>query len=470
MKKIYLLSCVLATSLFAADIKFKEASNNFERLNAAKQNVVLSYYNSIKDAKESVVNISTTKTIIGNGGIEEIIIDPFFRDFFEQIIPRKEQRQKKKSHSLGSGVIISADGYIITNNHVIEGAEEISVTLASGDKEYKAKLIGADAKTDLAVIKIEAKELPAIHIADSSKLLEGDIVFAIGNPFGVGESITKGIISALNKDNIGINQYENFIQTDASINPGNSGGALVDSRGALVGINTAILSRSGASNGIGFAIPSNMVKQIATQLITDGKIDRGYLGVSIANLNSSQKELYKNKEGALITGVQSGAPADKAGIKRGDLIIAVDSKPIKNASDLKYTIGSKAPDSTIEIKYERSGKIIKTSIKLSNMDIGSENIPSNDIIQGLKVSELTDELRYRLRLNKNIGGILVSKVTPNSKADQTGFESGDVIVQAGDETIASIKDFAKIVKENAGKKLIVWVIRKNGETEGLVLK
>lgn len=469
MKKAYLLSCVLAASLLASEIKFIDAPSEFNRIDAAKNDAVLSYYNSIKDAKASVVNISTTKTMLGDSGIERLFPDPFLRDFFSQILPNIDQNQKHKLHSLGSGVIISKDGYIITNNHVIDGAEEISVTLANDGVEYEAKVIGTDEKTDIAVIKIEANDLPSIKIADSSKLLEGDIVFAIGNPFGVGESITKGIISALNKDNIGLNQYENFIQTDASINPGNSGGALVDTRGALVGINTAILSRSGGNNGIGFAIPSNMVKHIANQLITTGKIERGYIGVGISNLNRKQKEIYQNKEGALINSVEIGSPADKAGIKRGDLIIKIDNKNIKNISELKNTIASKTPGSDIKVEFERAGKISETTIKIISMQ-KVEGITNARSIYGLKVKELTKELRYQLRIDKNINGVIVSSVSPNSKAQEAGFEPGDIIIQIADSIISNIAEFEKAMYELKGKKALVWVRRKNGATEGLVLK
>ncbi|BCX79553.1 Do family serine endopeptidase [Campylobacter sp. 19-13652] len=469
MKKAYLLSCILAASLMAGEIKFIDAPSDFNRIDASKSDAVLSYHNSIKDAKASVVNISTTKTMLGSSGIEGLFPDPFLRDFFNQFLPNLDQNKKQKLHSLGSGVIISNDGYIITNNHVIDGAEEINVTLANDGMEYQAKLIGTDEKTDIAVIKIDAKDLPSIKMADSSKLLEGDVVFAIGNPFGVGESVTQGIISALNKDNIGLNQYENFIQTDASINPGNSGGALVDTRGALVGINTAILSRSGGNNGIGFAIPSNMVKQIATQLITTGKIERGYIGVGISNLNRKQKEIYQNKDGALINSVEAGSPADQAGIKRGDLIIKIDQTPIKNVTDLKNTIAAKPAGSNIKVEFERAGKVSSTTIKIISMDKAQGAISAKSFY-GLKVKELSKELRYQLRIDKSVNGVLVSNVAPNSKAEAAGFEPGDIIVQIAESTISNVAEFEKAMSEISGKKAIIWVRRKNGATEGLVLK
>ncbi|HEG3156624.1 TPA: serine protease HtrA, partial [Campylobacter jejuni] len=283
MKKIF-LSLSLASALFAASINFNESTTTANRVNPAAGNAVLSYHDSIKDAKKSVVNISTSKTITRANRpspLDDFFNDPYFKQFFDFDFPqRKGKNDKEVVSSLGSGVIISKDGYIVTNNHVVDDADTITVNLPGSDTEYKAKLIGKDPKTDLAVIKIEANNLSAITFTNSDDLMEGDVVFALGNPFGVGFSVTSGIISALNKDNIGLNQYENFIQTDASINPGNSGGALVDSRGYLVGINSAILSRGGGNNGIGFAIPSNMVKDIAKKLIEKGKIDRGFLGVT----------------------------------------------------------------------------------------------------------------------------------------------------------------------------------------------
>ncbi|MFW5618574.1 MAG: trypsin-like peptidase domain-containing protein, partial [Campylobacter hyointestinalis] len=236
MKKLTIISIIAASSLMAANISFSDASQNYTRANpSSDQNTVLSYHSSIVKAKKSVVNISTSKTVKVKHNINSLMDDPFFQEFFGFRFNIPKEKSQKTS-SLGSGVIISSDGYIVTNYHVVEDADEIIVTLLDSSKEYKAKIIGVDPKTDLAIVKVDAKNFQAISFADSSKLLEGDLVFAIGNPFGVGGSITSGIISGLNKDNIGLNQYEDFIQTDASINPGNSGGALVDSRGALVGI------------------------------------------------------------------------------------------------------------------------------------------------------------------------------------------------------------------------------------------
>ncbi|MDL0088321.1 Do family serine endopeptidase [Campylobacter gastrosuis] len=470
MKKLTLISIISATFLLADSINFNDAPQDIVRVSPFenKDNVVLSYHNSIAKAKQSVVNISTTKQTSGvTNGIEQMFNDPFFKEFFGFNFGVPQERQK--STSLGSGVIISQNGYIVTNNHVIEDSEQIIVTLPNSEKEYKAKLIGADPKTDLAVIKIEAQGLSAIAIADSSKLLEGDVVFAIGNPFGVGSSITRGIVSALNKNNIGLNQYENFIQTDASINPGNSGGALVDSRGALVGINSAILSRGGDSSGIGFAIPASMVKDIAKKLISDGKIERGYIGVMIANLNEQQKELYQNKEGALISSVEKDFPADKAGLKRGDLVIAVDDKPIKNANDLKNFIGSLSPNSQINVTFERGGKVSSVKIKLTNMSVDSKNLKDDAGIDGLSITNLNDEIRRKYKINPDISGVMVSDVKQGSKAAEFGFERGDIVMQIGDDVIKDVNSFVAVLKRLNGKKTLAWVNR-GGVMHGLVIR
>lgn len=468
MKKVILISSLVASLAFAQSIDFKEAKSNPDRVAPSENDVILSFHSSIKDVKKSVVNISSSKNVSQNNPMQDMFNDPFFKEFFGFNF---NMPKKRKSSSLGSGVIISKDGYIVTNNHVVENADEILVSLPDNDKEFKAKVIGLDPKTDLAVIKIDEKNLNAVYFGDSSNLTEGDIVFAIGNPFGVGSSVTQGIISALNKSNIGINQYENFIQTDASINPGNSGGALVDSRGALIGINSAILSRSGGNNGIGFAIPSNMVKKVAKSLIEDGKIDRGYIGVMIGNLTNDQKELYKNKEGALISMVEKDMPADKAGLQRGDLVIKINNKEIKNANDLKNLIGSMSPGEKIKVEYERQGKIKSTTIKLSQMqsNFSQKAQDSDDYIDGLSLQNLTDELKYRYRLPRDLNGVLVNNVKPDSKADKFGFTKGDVIIQIAQKIIKNLDDFKDAIKDNKGKKTLVWVNR-GGIPQGLVIK
>lgn len=469
MKKIFLVSAITASLLLASSIDFKEADKDPRRVAPSSNSVVLTYHNSIKDAKNSVVNISTTKVVKQSQELEQMFNHPLFKEFFGRSFKMPER--KRKASSLGSGVIISENGYIITNNHVVADADEILVTMPQNDKEYKAKVVGLDPQTDLAVIKIDEDDLKAISFANSSNAQEGDMVFAIGNPFGVGISVTQGIISALNKSGIGLNQYENFIQTDASINPGNSGGALVDSRGALVGINTAILSRSGGNNGIGFAIPSNMVKKIAKTLVEDGKIDRGYMGVSIGNLTKDMKEVYTNKHGALILGIQEGEPAQKAGLRRGDLIIKIDDKKIEDANELKNIIGSKLPGQKIEVTYERDNKIKTTTMKLDRMSTkDSSGIASstNDFLKGLKLATLNDEMRYNYQIPRDVNGVMILEVEEDSKADKTGFKKGDIIVQVEQTLVKNIDELNSAFKKTSRKKIRVWINRGNYITPVLV--
>jgi len=462
MKKPIFISLITALSLFGASIDITQMPKNAPRVDATPHNVILSYNSSIKEAKKSVVNISTTKKMKQNDQLNELMQNPFFRDFFGGRMPDLKQ-QERKSHSLGSGVIVSSDGYIVTNNHVVEGADEIIINLADDEKEYKAKIIGEDSKTDLAVIKIEAKELHVASFGDSSSLQEGDVVFAIGNPFGMGGTVTQGIISALNKNNVGLNQYENFIQTDASINPGNSGGALVDSRGALIGINSAILSRSGGNHGIGFAIPSNMVQKIATSLIESGKIERGFMGVSISDLTTDLKELYESKNGALILMIEKDSPAEKAGLQISDLILEVDGVKIKNSNELKNTIASIAPGKTVSITYERDKKVKTTKVKLEKMDSkgGVEGKNETNPVEGLTLMELNPKVKQQFQLPRDLEGVLVSEVKEDSKAEKIGFREGDIIVQIEQKRIGSLKDLTAALNEYKKTKKRVIINRQN---------
>jgi len=460
MRKIIILPILMGTSLLLANINIQTVPDTTQRMGATNKNIILSYNSSIKDMKKSVVNISSTKQLRSYKNINNLLNNPLLKEFFGNRLPRLSP-QRRKAYSLGSGVIISKDGYIVTNNHVVAGADKVMVTLNGSKKEYKAKIIGQDPKTDIAVIKIKAKDLPVAKFGDSSELLTGDVVFAIGNPFGIGESVTSGIVSALNKSSIGLNQYENFIQTDASINPGNSGGALVDSRGALIGINSAIISRSGGNNGIGFAIPSNMVKRIATSLVNNGEIKRGYLGVSISDLKQNMKGLFKNKAGAFILQVEKNSAAAKAGLKRGDLIIAVNNKKIKNANELKNIVGRILPNKNIKIKFERNKKILTTKAVLSDMgekkSFGADK--NEPYIKGLSVTQLSNQLKAKYSIPANIQGVLIIGVKQNSAADRYGFKEGDIIVQVQNNTIKSIKDLNLAFQKRKNKAKIVYINR-----------
>lgn len=469
--------CILTSLTFlsatnTSDLEIMQAQEVDERISPTAENVILSYHDSIKNAKKSVVNIATTstKTINQNTHFEQMFNDPFFKEFFGGNPFGNTAPQKRKTTSLGSGVIIAKNGYIITNAHVVIGADEIVVTLLENNQEYKAKVIGIDSKTDLAVIKIDTKEiLHAITFANSDNLQEGDVVFAIGNPYGVGGTITKGIISALNKNNVGLNQYENFIQTDASINPGNSGGALIDSRGTLIGINSAIISRSGGDSGVGFAIPSNMAKQVAISLVKYGKIERGYLGVSISDLTKETKEVYKNQEGAIIVGVEENSVAKKAGLKMGDLIIRVNDKNITNANELKNTIGAMNPQEKIKIAIERGKKEKIITLELDKM-AGDETISAtqenSSLIPGLTIENINENNKQNI--SKNIKGVLVSKVEDGSIGYKAGFKAGDIIVQIGETTISNIDDFKNTLSKMEKGKKPVFTYR-NGKIIVLVI-
>ncbi len=462
-----MLSTITAIVLSAATIRFNEAPSNFKRVMPEPgSNVVISFYDAIKEAKESVVNISTKKKVkMPSMHNMPFFNDPFFKQFFGPMFKNRLPKSRVQ-RSLGSGVIISSDGYIVTNNHVIKNADEITVTLPGDDKEYKAKVVGKDALTDLAVIKINKRGLKAIKIADSSKIKPGDIVFAIGNPFGIGETVTQGIVSAVNRNNVGINTYENFIQTDAAINPGNSGGALVDSRGALIGINSAIITRSGGNNGIGFAIPSNMMKDVVKKLIEKGKIERGYLGVMIEDLKGDLKEVYKHDYGALIVDVTKESAAAKAGLEPGDLIIAVDGKRIEDANELKTVIGSKAPGEEVTITYERNKRIHTTKVKLGERPSGETE--ATQTLKGLEVQTLDDQLRKMYNIPSDIEGVFVTDVKEDSAAEKAGIKPGDVIIRVENMKIKDVDDLKKALRKFHGPKRIF--IKRQGIPLILVLK
>jgi serine protease Do len=451
MKKLFILFTLALSLVYAKDsVEFKYAPKNLERNFPSAQNQILSYNNILENVRTSIVNISIKKEIKGNlYSANPFFNDPFFREFFKGYGDIPQERIQK---SLGSGVIISKDGYIITNNHVIDGADEIIVNLAGDKKEYEAKLIGKDEKSDLAVIKIEAKNLNAVTFYDSDKVKVGDIVFALGNPFGVGETITQGIVSATGRSGVGIVEYEDFIQTDASINPGNSGGALINSAGHLIGINSAIISKSGGNVGIGFAIPSNMVTSIATSLIDSGKFTRAYLGVTISDVSKDMSSFYDDNYGALITGVEDNSPAQKAGLKRGDLIISVNGKKIESASELKNTIGSYAPNRVVNIKFLRDKKIDIVNVTLASLD--NKVIAGEFEYKGMKLSEITPI--YKQQLGLSIEGVLVQEVDQNSESFDSGIRKDDIIIQIENEEIKNLNEFKKATATKSKKRFFIY--------------
>jgi Do/DeqQ family serine protease len=316
-----------------------------------------SYHDAVRRATPSVVNIFTSKEI--RAPRHPLLNDPLFRRFFGEQFPDEAQR----ASSLGSGVIVSASGYVLTNYHVVEAADEIEVALPDG-KKLLAKVVGNDPDTDLAVLRVSAEGLPAISFGSSEALRVGDIVLAIGNPFGVGQTVTSGIVSGLGRSGLGINTFENFIQTDAAINPGNSGGALVDARGNLVGINTAIFSRSGGSMGIGFATPVSTAKMVMEQIIRTGSVTRGWIGVEVQEITPALAESFKlsGARGALIAGVLRGGPADKAGVKPGDVLVEVEGKPVTDPISMLNLIAALPPGKPAKMKFRRQSDDVELAI------------------------------------------------------------------------------------------------------------
>ncbi|RUM66167.1 MAG: serine protease [Sulfurospirillum sp.] len=447
-----LISVVVWAKDSSNSINLKMAEASPKRVTPSDSDEILSFSNRLKKSMKSVVNIKSVQSDPNSKQIQELMRDPYFRRYFSM-------PNNRPKGALGSGVVLSKDGYIVTNNHVVENATSITVTLPDDPKEYEAKLIGTDKDSDLAVIKIDAKNLNPIEVGDSNYLKVGDVVFAVGNPFGVGETVTQGIVSALNKNHVGINQYENFIQTDASINPGNSGGALVDSRGALVGINSAILSRSGGNNGIGFAIPVSMVKRVVTSLISNGKVSRGYLGVTISDLNSELTQIYKHKKGTVVVNLDKNAPAYKSGFKRGDLIYKINDKDVKDSSSLKQIVASLKPGSTNTFYVERDKKDIKIETTLDSRDNFLLGKSLDQALGGMKLSDLNYQNMKSFQLPNDSSGVLIEDVYPSSNAERAGFQAGDVIIQIENINITNLNDLKKAINRYKNRPKRVYVNR-----------
>ncbi|NTW58807.1 MAG: DegQ family serine endoprotease [Nitrospirae bacterium] len=433
-------------------------------------------------ATPSVVNIASTRVIKQSEQAPyDFFDDPFFRRFFGDQLPRPNAPKEQKEQSLGSGVIVSEDGYIVTNNHVIEKSQEIKVLL-SNKRDYKAKLIGADPKTDIAVIKIEATGLAALPWGDSTKLRVGEIVFAIGNPFGLNQTVTMGVIGAVGRANVGIADYEDFIQTDAAINPGNSGGALINARGELVGINTAIVSRTGGYQGIGFAVPSSMARQVMESLIKYKKVVRGWLGVSIQEVTSDLAEEFgvKDLKGALVSGVMKGSPAEKAGLKQGDVILKFNGKDVEDTGHLRNMVSQSPIGTKVKVKVFRAKKELEIEVTIAELpkkageaateDESGENQEESNALSGVTVRELTPELAKRFGAKEGDSGLVVVRVDPNSKAFEVGIRPGDIVLQINQKDIATIEDFKKVIAKLKAKERVLLLVRRKGEDLFLTIR
>ncbi|WP_114240576.1 Do family serine endopeptidase [Dyella sp. C9] len=394
----------------------------------------------------AVVNIST-KTRVQ-------VRDPFFDDpVFRQIFGLSGSPRERVEQSLGSGVIVdAAKGYILTNNHVVGGADDITVTLQDG-RDFKGKLVGTDPDTDVAVVQITATGLQALPMADSSKLRVGDFVVAVGDPFGLGQTVTSGIVSALGRNGLGGTGFQNFIQTDASINPGNSGGALVNLRGELVGINTMIFSPSGGNVGIGFAIPTNLSGEVMQQLIANGKVNRGNLGIDTQDITPRIAKALnlKDNNGAVVTRVSTGSAAEGADIQVGDVITAIDGKPLRNAQELRNAEGLLPLGSTVKLSVLRNGSTRDVTARLVPEKLATIDGAKLDArLAGVTFSELSQNLR-----GQGIGGVGVSAVRPGSRAAQAGLQTSDIVIGVGNLRVPDLRTLQRLAGVNPRQLVLV---------------
>ena len=421
-----------------------------------------------------VVNISSTK-VVKRPSMPNFFSEPFFRQFFGNQFGG-QQLQPQREYSLGSGVIVNPQGYILTNNHVVANASDVEV-FTQNHRKYKARIVGTDERTDIAVLKIDASGMPAFTLGDSSLLKVGDIVFAIGDPFGIGETATMGIVSATGRALHGsIEHYENFIQTDAAINPGNSGGAMIDLRGHLIGINTAIISGGGGGNeGIGFAIPVNMARHVMDQIVAHGKVIRGYLGVTIENVSPDMAKAFGLNQGggALVADVVPGGPAAGSGLRRGDIILELDGKKVTDSSDLSLRISELAPGQEAHMQVFREGKMQQFNIKLGTLpESGQPGAPGQGggaALRGLAVQDLTDTLAQQLGLPPGAKGVVVTRVDPTSGAAAAGLQRGDVILEVNHQQIQNVQEYQKAIAGKANQPILLLISR-GGETSFIVVQ
>jgi serine protease Do len=440
-----------------------------------------SYSAVIKQVTPSVVTVQSTRTVEVRQFRHPFLDDPTLRRFFgPEYDSRSRGSDRMREEGLGSGVIVTEDGYILTNNHVVDGADDdgIKVLLADGRTRYDAKLIGRDPRTDVAVLKVEAPaKLPALTLGDSEKLEVGDVVLAVGNPFGIGQSVSAGIISALSRGFgiLGRQGYEDFIQTDASINKGNSGGALVDAEGRLIGINQSIASPSGANAGVGFAIPINLVRSVMEQLVVHGRITRGYLGVNLQPLTPGLAEAFKlpDTQGALIGAVESNTPAAKAGMRAGDVIIEFNGRKVSDYSQLRIMVAQTPPKTKVTFKALRDGRERTFEVTLAELPeslAAGRMVPEDEsaitgsrALRGVELTDLTNQLRRRHDIPNTIRGALVTRVEADSPAAEAGLRVGDVIVEVNRQATRNLDEVENAADEVRGRRLLLRVYSSDGE-------
>jgi serine protease Do len=411
----------------------------------------------------AVVNVSSERVVVTRDRVAAW--DPFF-DFFGPryySIPRQ-----RRETSLGSGVIVSDSGTVLTNNHVIEGAREIQVILADGQR-LDAKLLGTDPATDVAVLKVDARSLPAVPLGNSDSARIGDVVLAFGNPFGIGQTVTMGIISATGRSELGLVDYENFIQTDAAINPGNSGGALVDVQGRLIGINTAIFSRSGGYQGIGFAVPINIARTVMQSILEKGKITRGWIGASYQDIDAAMAEAFRlaDNRGALINEVAPGGPADRAGLRRGDVVVEFAGRPVADAVDLRRSIALAPIGESVEIGCLRGGDRRTSRVQISEQEteytyLGTGAQAQNSPIEGIVVDALDRHTAERMGLKAEAQGVIIKEVISGTPAARSGLQAGDAILEINREPVGGVEEFKTLLGKLEGKPIVLLLSRGGG--------
>lgn len=419
----------------------------------------------------AVVNIASSKIVSAPRGLNPFL-DPLFRQFFGNELRAPRERRER---SLGSGVIISPDGYILTNNHVVGGASEITVSLTD-KRDYDARIVGTDPKTDLAVVKVEAKGFPVSILGDSSKVRVGEFALAIGSPFGLSETVTMGIVSAKGRVNLGIEDYEDFIQTDAAINPGNSGGALVNSRGELIGINTAILSGGSGNQGVGFAIPINMAREVMSQIIRNGRVIRGYLGAWIQPVTPEIAKAFNlpNARGALLGDVEPGSPAARSGLLRGDVIVSMNSAPVADSQALRMKIAMTAPGTKVLLRILRGGNERNVEVVLGELPVREEASPAPEgrrpqpqSLEGIEATDLTPGLARQLGLPAETRGVVVTAVAPGSAIAEADVRPRDVIVEVNRKPVSGVAEFRRAVAGSSGSVLLL--VNREGNTLYIVV-
>ncbi len=432
----------------------------------------------VKDAKPAVVHIKVSSTVESSPELEQFFNNPFFERFFgPQYRQQEPQQRKRHQQGAGSGFIISKDGLIITNNHVVDQADKITVIL-SDNAEAEAKLIGTDPRSDVALIKIDVKtDLPTIPLGDSDNLEVGEWVIAIGNPFGLSQTVTVGVVSAKGRSRMGINEYENFIQTDAAINPGNSGGPLLNIHGEVIGMNSALYSRTGGYMGIGFAIPINMVKSIEDQLQKNGKVTRGWLGVAIQDVDENLAESFglEKAEGILVSDVQPDSPAEKAGLKQGDVLLKLGNTPLKDVTDLRNRVAMIIPGTQVSLNIIRNGKPADMTVTIGEQpsDFGAvaQGPKTNGSLKdfGLVLQELTPDLAEQLGYQDR-QGVVISEVEPQSPADNSGLKPGQLIEEVNKTKVTSLKEMNQLIQESENKNRILLKVRSGGFSQYVVLR